>query len=320
MVQVRRTFDSEEHGEMQEEIACPLCGACSERLVLTARDLLFARPGRYRLVQCEACDLWYVNPRPTAEVLGRHYPDEYFGYRIVEDEPRLLRPFLRAFARGISRRRIGYLERVAGRIETDFAMLDVGCGVNHLLQYVKQQRGCEGLGLDFKEEIVRYVKQELHMPIVQGTLLTAGFEQGRFDLITMMEYLEHESDPAATLKEARRVIRDGGHLALELPCVSGLPARVFRSLWWNLDIPRHLVFFTPHTLGRMLEQCGFELLKVKTFTFPFYLGMSLVQALGQRHWASNQRVFPLVSALLGAPFLPLQFSLPEFMFAVTRAS
>lgn len=181
-IQVRRTFDSEEHGEAQEEIACPLCGGQDEELVLIARDLLFAKPGRYRLVRCRQCALEYVNPRPTPAALGPHYPEDYFGYAIHEKEPPLIAPMLRAFAQGISRRRIDYLERVTGRVEQGLEVLDVGCGVNRLLQHMKQLRGVEGLGLDFKPEIVDYVKNTLGMPIVEGTLHTAKFEDGRFEI------------------------------------------------------------------------------------------------------------------------------------------
>jgi SAM-dependent methyltransferase len=319
MPQIFRTFHSDAHQEMQEQIACPLCDSPAGSSSLLARDLVFARPGRYRLVRCQGCGLQYVNPRPTVEALGAHYPEDYFGYAMHEKESPLMQSVLRAFARGISLRRIGYLEKVTGRIAPDSRVLDVGCGVNHLLFHLKEARGCEGMGLDFKPEIVAYVEKRLGMPIVCGTLQTAGLQTGSFDIVTMMEYLEHEPDPLTVLREARRVTRDSGFLALELPHISGLPARLFRSLWWNLDIPRHLVFFTPETLGSALEKTGFELLRVKSFTFPFYVGMSLVQALGQRHWAGNKRFFLLLSALLGAPFLPFQFLLPEFYFAVARA-
>ncbi len=319
MIEALRTFESAAHGESQEEIACPLCGGRKTEPVLLARDLLFAQPGSYPLVRCSGCQLQYVSPRPTPTALGRHYPSDYFGYSLHEDAPRLLQPFLRALARGISLRRIRYLEHSAGRIQPEHAILDVGCGVNRLLQCVKEERGCTGTGLDFKPEIVAYVRDTLQMPIVEGTLESAGLPEASFDTVLMMEYLEHEPDPGRVLDEARRVTRTGGHLALELPHIDAFPARLFGRYWWNLDIPRHLVFFAPDTLERMLARHGYELLQVTPFTLPFYAGMSLVQALGLRHWRKHQTLYPLLSALLSFPLLPLQPLLPEFMFAVARA-
>jgi SAM-dependent methyltransferase len=319
VLEIVRTFASSEHGEEQEEIACPLCGGRETRRVLLAHDLLFAQPGGYPLVRCARCEMEYVNPRPTGAALGKHYPADYFGYSLHEDAPWFMRPFLRAFARGISLRRIRYLEQTTGRIAQNSAILDVGCGVNRLLQCIAKERGCVGTGLDFKPEIVAYVRDELRMPIVEGSLENARFEPGAFDTVLMMEYLEHELDPRGVLEEARRITRPGGHLALELPHIAAWPGRTFGRYWWNLDIPRHLIFFTPKTLERMLAECGYELLSVKPFTLPLYVGMSLVQALGLRHWRKQKTLYPLLSTLLSLPLLPLQPLLPEFMFAVARA-
>ena len=313
-----RTFLSTEHGEEQEDIACPLCGGHQPTPVLIARDLLFAHPGGYPLVRCTACAMQYVSPRPTGTALGKHYPDDYFGYSLHEDAPKLLQPFLRAMARGISLRRLGYLEEVTGKLSTEAKLLDVGCGVNRLLECIKDERGCVGTGLDFKPEIVAYVRDRLQMPIVQGSLDSAGLPEASFDVVLMMEYLEHELDPRGTLLEARRVLRTGGHLALELPYI-GWAGRLFGPNWWNLDIPRHLMFFTPETLAKMLDQCGFELVRVRPFTLPLYVGMSMVQALGLRHWRRYKDVYPFLSTLLALPLVPFTALMPEFMFATARA-
>ena len=80
-------FESAEHGEMQERIACPMCDGTETETVLIGRDLIFRKPGTYPLVRCLACGLQYVNPRPTPEALGPHYPDDYFGYAKHEDAP-----------------------------------------------------------------------------------------------------------------------------------------------------------------------------------------------------------------------------------------
>jgi SAM-dependent methyltransferase len=314
-----RTFESAEHGEQQEEIACPVCGANETERVLLARDLLFASPGGYPLVRCVKCQMEYVSPRPTGSALGRHYPADYFGYSLHEDAPAFMQPFLRAMAQGISRRRLQYLERVTGKLTPEAALLDVGCGVNRLLELIRDERGCTGTGLDFKPEIVEYVRERLQMPIVQGSLLDAKLPDSAYDVVFMMEYLEHELDPRAVLQEARRVTKTGGHLALELPHIAAWPGRLFGARWWNLDIPRHLMFFTPDTLRRMLDECGYELVRVEPFSLPLYVGMSMVQSAGLTHWRRYKNLYPLLSAVLALPMLPFTWAAPEFMFVTARA-
>jgi hypothetical protein len=113
---------------------------------------------------------------------------------------------------------------------------------------------------------------------VAGTLTQANLEPSSFDLVTMTEYLEHEGDPRRVLEESRRITRAGGYLVVEIPLVSSLPARLFRNYWAQLDLPRHLMFFTEETLQRMLLECGYDV--VATQTLRGMLAPSLLNALG----------------------------------------
>src|SRR5579864_8340401 len=58
-------------------VECPLCQSAQSRFLMHGCDRLFGLPGWYSLVQCERCAMKFVNPRPTAEALPRHYPDHY---------------------------------------------------------------------------------------------------------------------------------------------------------------------------------------------------------------------------------------------------
>ena len=316
---VLRNLVDPENDERQEEIACPLCGKEEREVRFQGSDIVFHRKGKYNVVRCKSCDLQYVNPRPTFASLGAHYPDNYFCYVPPEEGFPLFRPILRWFLTGIQRRRIAFLERTAGRLKPETRVLDVGCGMNDLLYSMKQTRGCVGTGLDFKEEMVAYVRDRLKMPVINGTLSTSGIAENSLDVVTMMEYLEHEPDPRKTLEEARRVMKKGAHLAIEVPDITGWPARRFREKWWNLDTPRHLVYFTPTTLSQMLDQCGFEMVRVDPFTVPLYIGSSILLSLGFTFKIEDTFVGRFLAAILGFPLVPFLKWLPEFMFVVARA-
>jgi SAM-dependent methyltransferase len=308
-----------DYGEELEEVACPLCDSTSATFVFEARDVLYNTAGKYRLVRCDACGLSYVNPRPTLAALGSHYPDDYHCYRPVEDAPRWMQPLARLEVRQQAAGRLKGIERTLGRISADTAIVDVGCGRNPLLQLIQELRGARGLGIDMKPEAVAYVRDVLNMPVKQGTLLDAKLEDAQFDMALMINYLEHEPDPMRVLAEARRVLKQGGHLIIEIPDPEGPPARWFKSRWANLDLPRHLVFFDRKTLKRALAESGFEVVDHHRYTMPMYIGFSMFLGLGgsnmMRHWEA-------ISALaysLGAPFLPATPWLPEFSFVVARA-
>jgi SAM-dependent methyltransferase len=309
-----------DYGEELEEVACPLCDSTSATLAFEAREVLYNTPGKYRLVRCDACGLSYVNPRPTPAALGRHYPDDYHCSRPVEDAPRWMQPLARLEVRQQAAGRVRSIERTLGRISADAKILDVGCGRNALLQLIQETRGASGLGIDMKSEAVAYVRDVLKMPVKQGTLLDAELEDAQFDLALMINYLEHEPDPMRVLAETRRVLKPGGHIAIEIPDPEGVPARWFKSHWANLDLPRHLVFFDRKTLKRALAESGFEVVSHHRYALPMYIGFSVYLGLGgsnlMRHWEA-------VSALsysLGAPLLPAMPWLPEFSFVIARAT
>ncbi|HEX4337955.1 MAG TPA: class I SAM-dependent methyltransferase [Polyangiaceae bacterium] len=316
---VLRKFVNPDNGETQEEIACPLCGKNDAEVLFQGSDLVFHRDGKYSVVRCRSCELQFTNPRPTFESLGAHYPENYFCYVPPEEGFPLFRPILRWFLTAIQRRRIAFLERTSGRLKPEAQVLDVGCGMNDLLYSMKQTRGVVGTGLDFKEEMVAFVRDRLKMPIIKGTLSTSGIPEGSYDVVTMMEYLEHESDPRKTLEEARRVMKKGAHLAIEVPDITGWPAKTFKNKWWNLDVPRHLVYFTPTTLSRMLDECGFEMVRVDPFTVPLYIGSSILLALGFKFDINDKFMGRFLASMLGFPFVFLQRWVPEFMFVVARA-
>lgn len=305
--------------EPRETVPCPLCGDARVEVALYSKDRLFARPGTYRIVRCLSCQLLYTSPRPTPAALAAHYPSEYFIYRTPEEANRILRPVVRAIAR---RRWQAYLERleaVRGRFRADTKIVDVGCGLNELLATLRQLRGCHGIGVDLQPEVVAYVRDKLAMQIHHGTLFDARFASGEFDVVTMNEYLEHEPNPRDVLAEARRVTVKGGHLALEIPLMDSLPAKIFGARWCQIDAPRHLVYFTRATLAEMLRRTGYRLVHTRTFQIPFLIGVSVLQALGHRRLGRMNLFDSVLIALAALPFLPLAPVLDEFMFAVAVA-
>jgi ubiquinone/menaquinone biosynthesis C-methylase UbiE len=305
--------------EPQEEVACPLCGKNVPELVMYARDRLFGRPGFYKIVRCTACDLRYLSPRPTLESLGLHYPDDYFIYKRPEEEHPLIRPVANWLDGRHWRGAIARIEKVLGQFTPETRVVDVGCGLNHLLFHLKQLRGTVGVGVDFKAEVAAYVRDVRKMPVVQGTLHDGHFKDGEFDLVTMNEYLEHEPDPRGVLAEAHRITKKGGHVWVEVPLVDSLPSRIFKSRWSQVDAPRHLVHFTRETLTKMLESSGYKVERIGTFQIPLLIGLSVLQSLGATRVGSLGAIDGILTGAFALPFALAYPWMDEFMYAVARA-
>jgi SAM-dependent methyltransferase len=300
-------------------VECPLCRSPKSHFLMHGRDRLFGLPGWYSLVQCERCAMKFVNPRPTAEALPRHYPEQYAPVMVPNETPSLGRRLATAL---LSLRWLGYVrevERVIGRIPADARVVDVGTGLNEFLVHLQRMRGCLGLAVDFNPRVAEYIRSRLRMPVCHGTLLQAALAPETVDLVTMNEYLEHDPEPRSVLLEARRISRPGAHLVVEVPLMGALPSRVFGSCWSQLDIPRHLAFYTPETLTSMLESCGYRVVHVKPFGAPFSIGISVLQSLGMKKLGRGRAIDALLVLLAGAPFLPFFPWLHEFGLVVARA-
>jgi ubiquinone/menaquinone biosynthesis C-methylase UbiE len=313
-----RRFYSEAHSEWQEDVPCPWCQGCHRRVVINTVDRVYHRPGSYPVVRCDDCGLLYVTPRPTFESLAHHYPDDYFCYLTPEDYPGFMRASIQKYNDELARQRISLIEKCIGTIPRGTSVLDVGCGIGDLLANLEQQRACEVRGIDFKDSAVASARLTRHLNVDQATLTEAGYDSARFDLVTMIEYLEHESDPRAILNEARRILKPGGHLVLEIPDPTAWPARLFRNNWWNLHVPRHLVLFSPQTLDRALTELGFESIEIRPFTMPYNMGTNLFQAIGMRYNAKRHWQWIIATAALGFTLVPLSRWMPEFLMVTAR--
>jgi SAM-dependent methyltransferase len=313
---VVETFFSERHQELLERIACPICGASDAKDYRVAHDRLFGKPGEYRVSKCRSCGMAYTNPRPTFDALGRHYPPEYFCYDPPEGLRGLRGYVLRSVARGLVQRRLRMLEEANGRLPSGARVCDVGCGYGALIEALRDRRSCDVTGVDFNPEMARYCETK-GLPIHRGTLTGASFAAERFDVVAMTEYLEHESDPRAVLEECRRITKPGGHVVVEVPVISAFGARLFGNYWSQLDLPRHLMFFTPETLRRLLWECGYEILSVRSAHGS--IAMSLLHLLGYENIGRMSTRDIVATALATIPLAPFVPFLHEFMFVVARA-
>lgn len=217
-----------------------------------ARDLAFANPGEFPLVRCRQCGLIYLRIRPTSREIGRYYPPEYSPYRpAIQDEPFFLMRWMRW--RKVQRRR-RIVERTSQRIPG--RILDVGCSTGIFLDAMRQA-GWETQGVEISSEAAHYARQRLGLDVFEGQLLEAHLPVGRFDAITFWDVLEHTFDPLETLREANRLLVNGGTLAMTLPNWESLERALFGRQWNGYDAPRHLYAFTWPVLRRLLKSAGF---------------------------------------------------------------
>jgi 2-polyprenyl-3-methyl-5-hydroxy-6-metoxy-1,4-benzoquinol methylase len=269
---VHRTIESAAHqvsepgADNGEFVACYLCGAGDSRPFISAQDDLTGKPGTFHFVRCSGCGLVYQNPRVPLDRIGHYYDDEYIAHR--KRKWGVLAPL---FEHAMNKLDADKDRLVSTHIALDAGseVLDVGCAVGTFLQRMRRRHRARVTGVDFKDLSA--------MPSLEGVefhcslFYEAPLADGRFDLVTMWHFLEHDYDPLRSLRTARRVLKPDGRLVIEVPRLDSRTFRWFGDRWPGLQAPQHTVLLDREHLVRAVEQAGFEVVAYLPYgAFPAY--------------------------------------------------
>jgi SAM-dependent methyltransferase len=130
--------------------------------------------------------------------------------------------------------------------------LDYGCGNGGLVRYLRHRGVADAVGYD-RGWIVGHGRK-LGIPLLTEDELAQRY--GGFDVVTMLEVIEHVLDPLPLLQQARRLLKPNG--ILYLTTGNARPYRD-RLLAWRYILPEiHVSFFEPCTLEAALCRTGFR--------------------------------------------------------------
>lgn len=237
---------------------CLNCGSPSfrEKYYITRHDR--------RIVECVRCGLVQVNPRHNMlnfvdheEMAAREEKlHKLFGVMVNDTDQTLKEVMEREtfIKREHFKLKIQEIERYCQQGK----LLDVGCAQGALLA------ACETSNFEpFGVEPSKYTYEESkklapHSTIYNCTLLEAQFPDKMFDVVTIINTLEHLLQPKETLIEIYRILKPGGLIVVETPNVDHRIPRILGRRWIQFLIPDHVVFFSKDLLTAILEDIGFE--------------------------------------------------------------
>jgi SAM-dependent methyltransferase len=162
------------------------------------------------------------------------------------------------------------VEQVLNAHPSPGRVLDIGMGDGAFLASM-QRHGWQVAGIDTEPSVVSYAKA--HLGIEDCRVADAERDllpDGPFDAITLWGMLQLAYHPRVLLEKIRLSLAAGGILAIGLSNFDSVGARVFRSHWRGLGLPRHLVHYNPASIGGLLERAGYRVLSL-TFETPAWI-------------------------------------------------
>lgn len=230
---------------------CLACG--SNKLTLWAKvpDVeYFSTTDYFSYNRCASCDALSIDPVPENR-LADIYPRNYYSFSPVDTsfftniKMRLDRSLFRRILRPIIGRELAALDIGGG----SGWLLTQACNVDSRISYT--------MVVDINSEAEGIARKAGH-DYFCGRI--EDFQTStRFDLILMLNLIEHVKDPVGVLSAAGRLLKPGGRILIKTPNYDSLDARIFRNSYWGgLHCPRHWILFTPFSFRRAAKAAGLQ--------------------------------------------------------------
>lgn len=256
-----------------EQVTCCVCGSDEAEPVAAGFDFEYqTTTDDFSMVRCRNCGLWYLNPRPTPAELPTIYPPQYYAYNY----DRALHPLAHKAKSWLDERKIrGWLKHLRTNAPR---FLDVGCGDGRYLAALHRRGVPKHLlhGVELSADVVKSLDDRGYCAHHGRIEEIEGLPERHFDLVVMLQVLEHVANPAETVAVLASLLSDDGVLVLETPNVDSLDRRLFPARYWGgYHFPRHWNLFTEATLRRLLRDKGLEPVSVKYLPAPSFWIYSL---------------------------------------------
>lgn len=250
----KRTSDIEainEHGGWKTVINCPICGCNKNREIQHVTDYC-------RYIKCDRCDCIYADKIPKQQNIGRYTLVEKIE-TLPEEKKRKYR--IHRFA--VERINIirDHLKKPLGQS----SLLDIGCNTGFFLEEAKKHfKSVEGH--EQSTSLANYASEKLGITVHTCELSCLN---GKYDVITLFDVLEHIENPLLFLKEAKRLLDNRGIILAYTPNYRSLSFELLDKNCNHL-YPGHVVLFSLNTSCYLAKKLHMFLIMSQTRGMDYF--------------------------------------------------
>jgi ubiquinone/menaquinone biosynthesis C-methylase UbiE len=176
---------------------------------------------------------------------------------------------------------LNMLDRVL-KPDRDRQVLDIGCGAGNMFHHLARYGSV--VGVDNNPKPLTIARNRGYV-VREGAAEELPFDDEVFELIALLDTVEHCDDDMVVLRECYRVCATGGYVVVTVPA--------FMWLWSHNDVLNdHKRRYTAKELGQKLHRVGF---RIRRITYNNFLLFPMAAALILLRRATEQE------ADLGSP-------------------
>lgn len=160
-----------------------------------------------------------------------------------------------------------------GDLPPDARILEVGCGTGHNLEMLSGHGHVDAVELD--DDARALAERRLGRPVLNGRLPDIADEiEQRYDLLTLLDVLEHIPDDRSALAGTFRLLKPGGKLLLTVPANPWM--------WTAHDaVHHHHRRYRKREIGRLAREAGFQIDLLSPFNTLLYPAIAAMRLLGK---------------------------------------
>lgn len=215
---------------------------------------------KFKIVRCKECNFIFLNPFPNKE------NSDYFYYRNFNYNTGFSNE---SIIRSDSRRTLRNIEKLG---YSNGPLLDIGCGAGFFLDEANK-KGWQIAGIDMSKRLVKYASKHLKLSVINNDFKNYKFIPSYYKVITLIQTIEHITDPHQLLKKVHKILQPKGLLCISTPNIESYLARILKEDFNYMIPPEHVVFYSPFTLKTLLENVNFKIIKIITWGYPSDLAL-----------------------------------------------
>jgi len=255
-----------------DELRTPLCYVCQSPRMISISD----RDG-FRHLSCGACRL--VRLHPDHFVSGNSfYTEPYFNGQMYS-ETKGKYGYPTCYADLSTTYRAAHYREYINEIVSLFDIeqirtlkaLDFGCGYGFFLKTLLENTNgiseIEVSGIELDAGVCARARANLHGSLVYCVDLKTDqstVPRDYFDIITMLDVLEHLDNPRVYLQRLAECAKKNGYLLLSTPNIESFNAWLYGDRWALHSPPYHTYYFGPRSIRILLKQTGWRIVDLYT--------------------------------------------------------